>query len=258
MRTDRAAPLEVLFGKARRQILGLLLPHPHKAIFLREIVRLTGLSPGATQRELTALVKAGVLTRAADGRLVYFQANIESPLLAPLQQLFGRPVEGKSARSRPASVSRTTALRPAAPAARPAVEDPSPASVAPRLASEASHHAPPGAPLTEIGVPPAAASRVEPLRAALARLQPRIAGAFIYGPTDGTDVNLMVVGRASFAEVANALAAVRATVAGQISPMVYPAEEFRRKLAAGNAFLTSVLDQPRAWVLGDGRAIGVS
>lgn len=78
----------VLFGRARRLILGWLLGHPDEEFFLRQIVRQSGLSPGSVQRELSHLVGAGLVTRRQDGRQVYFRADRQSPVFAELQSLF--------------------------------------------------------------------------------------------------------------------------------------------------------------------------
>jgi len=87
MRTDVGS---VLFGRARRLILGWLLGHPHEAFFLRQLVRQTRLSPGSVQRELNALVEAGLVTRQAQGRQVYFQADRSSPVFPELRSLFAK------------------------------------------------------------------------------------------------------------------------------------------------------------------------
>jgi uncharacterized protein len=78
----------VLFGRARRLILGWLLGHPDDTFFLRQLVRQTGLSPGSVQRELAALVSAGLVKRTTQGRQVYFQADSESPVFGELRSLF--------------------------------------------------------------------------------------------------------------------------------------------------------------------------
>lgn len=83
--TGDAATL--LFGKARRQVLAWLYGHADERFYLRQLVRHTGIVPGAIQRELRALTRAGLITRAVEGRQVYFQANRESPIFADLQQL---------------------------------------------------------------------------------------------------------------------------------------------------------------------------
>jgi len=90
MRTINEAidPLEALFGKTRRLVLALLYSHADEAYYLRKILRLTGVSPGAGQRELKRLTRAGILVRSsAEGR-VYFQASPACPIYAELKSLF--------------------------------------------------------------------------------------------------------------------------------------------------------------------------
>ena len=80
--------MEALFGKTRRSVLALLYSHADESYYLRKIFRLTGVSPGAGQRELKRLTEAGIIVRSsAEGR-VYFQANPACPIYAELKSLF--------------------------------------------------------------------------------------------------------------------------------------------------------------------------
>jgi len=87
MRTQRDVA-SVLFGRARRALLGWLLGHADQEFFLRELVRQTGLSPGSVTRELGELVAAGLVARRSSGRQVYFRADQSSPVFPELQSLF--------------------------------------------------------------------------------------------------------------------------------------------------------------------------
>jgi predicted transcriptional regulator len=80
--------LEALFGKTRRSILALLFNHPDDSYFLRKILRLTGVSPGAGQRELKRLSEAGIIVRSERDSRVYFQANSGCPIHIELKSLF--------------------------------------------------------------------------------------------------------------------------------------------------------------------------
>ena len=53
--------VSTLFPKCRRMILGLLIGHPDRAFYLREIAQLAHLGVGQLQRELDRLVKAGIV-----------------------------------------------------------------------------------------------------------------------------------------------------------------------------------------------------
>lgn len=79
-----------LFGKTRRNVLGLLFGRPNEAFYLRQIVRATGAGIGAVQRELAKLTKAGLITRTPRGRQVYFKADPESPVFDELRGLIDK------------------------------------------------------------------------------------------------------------------------------------------------------------------------
>jgi len=64
-----------LFGKTGYKVLALLFTRPDKSYFLREIVRLTGCSVGAVQKEVGKLHRAGIITRNIKSNRVYYQAN---------------------------------------------------------------------------------------------------------------------------------------------------------------------------------------
>ena len=81
------SPGDLLFGKTRQVILGLLFSHPDESYHLRLIVRLTGAGLGPAQRELTKLASAALVTRVQRGRQVYYQANSKSPVFEELRGL---------------------------------------------------------------------------------------------------------------------------------------------------------------------------
>lgn len=76
-----------LLGDTRTAILVVLLLRPDEPQHVRELARLTGVSPGTLHRELTALESLGVLRRKAVGRQVYFTANRECPVFEELAGL---------------------------------------------------------------------------------------------------------------------------------------------------------------------------
>ncbi len=76
-----------LFGSTRRGILGLLLLHPHQSYYVRQIVRLADVSPGAVNRELRKLEKAGIITREQQGRQIHYRANTDCPVFDELRSL---------------------------------------------------------------------------------------------------------------------------------------------------------------------------
>lgn len=82
---DRLAA--VLFGKSTRAILALLFGRPDRRFFLREIARAAQVPPSSLQRELAALSGGGVLTRAEEGRQVYYQADAACPIFDELKSI---------------------------------------------------------------------------------------------------------------------------------------------------------------------------
>ena len=64
-----------LLGASRTAILSTLLLRPDDALHVREIARVTGISPGTLHRELRALADLGLLSRRETGRQVFYSAN---------------------------------------------------------------------------------------------------------------------------------------------------------------------------------------
>jgi len=96
----------------------------------------------------------------------------------------------------------------------------------------------------------------ETLVSALATLESKIKVAFIYGSVArqrelaNSDVDLMVVGSASFSEVVSALGPAQKAVGREINPSVFSVPEFRTKSAAGNHFLRTVMSEKKIFVIG--------
>ena len=94
------------------------------------------------------------------------------------------------------------------------------------------------------------------LREALAPLGGRIRAAFVYGSVARgeerarSDLDVMVVGEASFGDVVAALAPAQESLRREVNPNVYPALEFRKKLAAGDPFLKRVLAERKIFIVG--------
>lgn len=95
------------------------------------------------------------------------------------------------------------------------------------------------------------------LRAALEPLAGRIDAAFVFGSfatgdeTRASDVDILVIGEATFAEVVSAFAPAQKTLAREVNPSVMPAAEFRSRLAAGDRFLSNVVSNPVLFIIGD-------
>ena len=94
------------------------------------------------------------------------------------------------------------------------------------------------------------------LREALAPLGGKVRAAFVYGSVARgderarSDLDVMVVGEASFGDVVAALAPAQESLRREVNPNVYPALEFRKKLAARDPFLKRVLAGHKIYIVG--------
>ncbi len=97
------------------------------------------------------------------------------------------------------------------------------------------------------------------LRAALLPLADSIQHAFIYGSTaSGTeraesDVDLMMIGDASFFDVVSAVSPLQETLGREINPTVFTSDEFAKQLAAQDPFLSQVMENAQIDVIGGAR-----
>lgn len=106
------------------------------------------------------------------------------------------------------------------------------------------------------------AGLVDLLRQALAPLGTGVQMAFVFGSAArgelraSSDIDLLVVGEASFQDVVAALTAAQNRLGRDVNPTVYPPDEFRAKLRAKHHFLTSVLNGPRLVIIGGDDELG--
>ena len=96
------------------------------------------------------------------------------------------------------------------------------------------------------------------LRAALAPMAPAIQLAFVFGSmasqqdTAQSDVDLLIVSPSlRYGEVFGALDAASQTLGRTVNPTIYTPEEFERRAAQDNAFVTRVMQQPKIWLIGE-------
>jgi DNA-binding transcriptional ArsR family regulator len=80
-------PLDALLPKTRQGILAATFVRPEKAWYVSELARRLGVPSSSLQRELQDLTEAGILKSHRQGRMVYYQANAESPLFSDLRGL---------------------------------------------------------------------------------------------------------------------------------------------------------------------------
>ncbi|MFA6413815.1 MAG: nucleotidyltransferase domain-containing protein, partial [Syntrophales bacterium] len=95
------------------------------------------------------------------------------------------------------------------------------------------------------------------LKSALFPLANRVRAAFIYGSlargdeSKGSDVDVFVIGDVTFAEIVGVFSPIQQTLNREINPTVYPGDEFRAKLDAGNHFIKSVMEGSKLFLIGD-------
>jgi predicted nucleotidyltransferase len=103
---------------------------------------------------------------------------------------------------------------------------------------------------------------VDVLRETLAPLADKIHAAFVYGSIArgderaGSDLDLMIIGEAKFADVVEALGHAQEVLRREINPALFPARELRRKLADGEPFLERVLADKKMFVIGGDDDLG--
>jgi DNA-binding transcriptional ArsR family regulator len=79
--------IDAILPRTRQGILAATFLHPEKAWYASELARRMGVPSSSLQRELSGLKGAGVLMVSRQGRMVYYQANTESPVYAELRGL---------------------------------------------------------------------------------------------------------------------------------------------------------------------------
>jgi predicted nucleotidyltransferase len=76
-------------------------------------------------------------------------------------------------------------------------------------------------------------------------------GSFAQGTeTPGSDVDVLVVGKASFAEVVRALYSAQETLQREINPVVYSPEEFLLRVQNKEPLVVDVLAKPKLFLIG--------
>lgn len=99
------------------------------------------------------------------------------------------------------------------------------------------------------------------LRLGLASLAHRIRAAFIYGSLAKateraeSDVDVMVIGDLDFGEVVSALRSAQDRIGREVNPSVFAPEEWRRRVASADHFVTAVLREEKLFLIGDEREL---
>lgn len=103
---------------------------------------------------------------------------------------------------------------------------------------------------------------VDVLADALLPLDDKIDSAFVFGSmasgkaTSASDIDLLVIGDAGFAEVVKATYDAQSTLGREINPRVYNKKEWKAMLKKRDAFIKEVMAKPKLFVLGDEHGLG--
>jgi predicted nucleotidyltransferase len=95
------------------------------------------------------------------------------------------------------------------------------------------------------------------IRQSLAISADKIRVAFIFGSVARSaddrrsDIDLMVIGRISFGDVVSLLSPAEEKLGSDITPVVYPIAEFKKKVRAEHHFVKTVLEEEKIFVIGD-------
>ena len=83
---------DALFSKTQQNVLALLYRQPDQSLYTNEIIRRSGSGSGAVQRELSRLVRSGLVNVKRFGSQNHYQANPDSPLFEELCSIVNKTV----------------------------------------------------------------------------------------------------------------------------------------------------------------------
>jgi predicted nucleotidyltransferase len=95
----------------------------------------------------------------------------------------------------------------------------------------------------------------------MVNLGEKVKVAFLYGSVARgeeaatSDLDIMLIGNLSGREVASILSPVKKELNREVNPSVYSEEEFRTKARERHTFITTVLHEPKLFLIGDERAL---
>lgn len=104
----------------------------------------------------------------------------------------------------------------------------------------------------------------EPIRQALAPMSSKITAAFVYGSvakktdTASSDIDLMLISEdLGYGELFSALEDASVKLGRPVNPTILTREEFDKRLANQESFLTRVMEQPKIWLIGESNDLGI-
>jgi predicted nucleotidyltransferase len=83
---------DALYSRTQQSVLGLLFGHPDKSFYTNEIIKKSGGGSGAVQRELSRLVRSGLVTVERIGSQKHYQANPRAPIFQELCAIVNKTV----------------------------------------------------------------------------------------------------------------------------------------------------------------------
>ncbi|MFH1220361.1 MAG: nucleotidyltransferase domain-containing protein [Candidatus Eisenbacteria bacterium] len=95
------------------------------------------------------------------------------------------------------------------------------------------------------------------LRKAMMPLDEKIDMAFVFGSfavgeeSQSSDIDLLIVGTLSSREASRILGPAGRELGRAINPVIYPADELRKKAKAENRFIGTVIAGPKVWLIGN-------
>lgn len=95
IKSEQGEPLsmvDALFSKTQQNVLALLYGQSEQSFYTNEIIRKSGGGSGAVQRELSRLVRSGLVTVKRIGSQNHYQANSDGPLFEELCSIVNKTV----------------------------------------------------------------------------------------------------------------------------------------------------------------------
>lgn len=95
IKSQQGQPLSMaaaLFSKTQQSVLAILFGHPGQSYYTNEIIKRSGSGSGAVQRELSRLVRSGLVTVKSIGSQNHYQANPQAPVFTELRDIVHKTV----------------------------------------------------------------------------------------------------------------------------------------------------------------------
>jgi predicted nucleotidyltransferase len=103
---------------------------------------------------------------------------------------------------------------------------------------------------------------VDVLAEALLPLAEKISVAFVFGSmasgkeNTGSDVDVLIIGNVSFAEVVKAVYGTQESLRREVNPKVFSQEEWMHMLEVNDSFIKEVLSKPKLFIVGGENELG--